>query len=276
MIDKIKEENHEFLSLVQLQQELTMLLLRFDSFCKENDLRYSLQAGTLLGAVRHKGFIPWDDDLDVSMPRPDFDRFMGLRSRLPDGLSIVDASNSEFANPFPKVCADSIRAQEPWYEGKFDEFLWIDVFPMDGVPEDEVELERLQQEVNRVAETAKKSVITYASETWKMPVKAVRAFFLRLGKPREKMLQIVNSVASKPGYENASRVSSVLGQAEHGWSIPKDGYEAMIEMEFEGHMFPVMGCWDEYLTKCYGDYMQLPPEDQRQTHCLKAWRVNNE
>ena len=90
------------------------------------------------------------------------------------------------------------------------------------------------------------------------------------------MLQIVNSVASNPGYENASRVSSFLGQAEHGWSIPKDGYEAVIEMEFEGHMFPVMGCWDEYLTKCYGDYMQLPPEDQRQTHCLKAWRVNNE
>ena len=276
MTDKIKEENHEFLSLVQLQQELTMLLLRFDSFCKENDLRYSLHAGTLLGAVRHKGFIPWDDDLDVSMPRPDFDKFMSLRDELPEGLDVIDASNSEFANPFPKICTNSIRAQEPWYEGKFDEFLWIDVFPMDGVPEDEVELERLQQEVNRVAETAKKSVITYASETWKMPVKAVRAFFLRLGKPREKMLQIVNSVASKPGYENASRVSSVLGQAEHGWSIPKDGYEAVIEMEFEGHMFPVMGCWDEYLTKCYGDYMQLPPEDQRQTHCLKAWRVNNE
>lgn len=276
MTDKIKEENHEFLSLVQLQQELTMLLLRFDSFCKENDLRYSLHAGTLLGAVRHKGFIPWDDDLDVSMPRPDFDKFMSLRDELPEGLDVIDASNSEFANPFPKICTNSIRAQEPWYEGKFDEFLWIDVFPMDGVPEDEVELERLQQEVNRVAETAKKSVITYASETWKMPVKAVRAFFLRLGKPREKMLQIVNSVASNPGYENASRVSSFLGQAEHGWSIPKDGYEAVIEMEFEGHMFPVMGCWDEYLTKCYGDYMQLPPEDQRQTHCLKAWRVNNE
>ena len=64
-----------------------------------------------------------------------------------------------------------------------------------------------------------------------------------------------------------------MGSESTLWTLPKDEYEKTVELEFEGRMLPCMSCWNEFLTELYGDYMQLPPEDQRRTHCLKAWRV---
>ena len=93
----------KYLTLAELQGELLKLLLRFDAFCKERGLRYSLDSGTLLGAVRHKGFIPWDDDVDVDMPRPDYERLMAFEKELPEGLHLVNANNSIF----PTVSASS-------------------------------------------------------------------------------------------------------------------------------------------------------------------------
>lgn len=90
----------KYLTLAELQGELLKLLLRFDAFCKERGLRYSLDSGMLLGAVRHKGFIPWDDDVDVDMPRPDYERLMAFEKELPEGLRLVNANNSNFPYGF--------------------------------------------------------------------------------------------------------------------------------------------------------------------------------
>lgn len=267
-----------YLSLEDLHKEELRLLLQLDVFCREHGLRYSLEAGTLIGAIRHKGFIPWDDDVDISMPRPDYDRLLKLGGELPDGLFIVHAENSTSSSPFAKVCTNSIRAQEPELHDVMEEFLWIDIFVMDGVPDDDGKVEAIQQRCNSVMRKCDWASLNHdcEDELWKKLVKKVCGTLFKLGNPKEKMLRFVNEIARNPGYENASRVSSLLGGSKHGWSIPKDDYENMVEVEFEGHMLPAMGCWDEYLTKCYGDYMQLPPENKRQTHCLKAWRVNDE
>lgn len=89
------------------------------------------------------------------------------------------------------------------------------------------------------------------------------------------MLDTIAEAVAHPGYADAERLGCPVDTEIFSWSIPKDGYEKTVEMEFEGHMLPCMSCWDECLTALHGDYMQLPPEDQRQTHCLKVWRVNN-
>ena len=269
-------EEHCYLTLKELQDEELRLLLAFDAFCKEHGLRYSLEAGTLIGAVRHKGFIPWDDDVDLSMPRPDYDRLLELQGELPSSMGLVMPQNSEFANSFAKLCTYEVRAQEPAYEGVMEEYLWIDIYPIDGVSSNEAEVRRTQGRVNWAMYRSLWTATNNSSQPLhKRAIKAFFGLFLRHGDQKTRMLKVIYEVARNPGYENATRVSSLLGGARHGWSIPKDGYEDMVEVEFEGHMFPAMGCWDEYLTKCYGDYMQLPPEDKRQTHCLKAWRVNS-
>lgn len=270
------EGGREYLTLEEVHAELLKLLLQFDAFCKEHGLSYSLQAGTLLGAVRHKGFIPWDDDVDISMPRPDYERLISCQDDLGDHMYLMLSEDSAFAYPFIKLCTDEVRAQEPSYEGYLEENLWIDIFPMDGVPSSDSELAKIQKRINSAIRRNVWASVNHSNQpVYKRLIKILCGHFLRFGDQKAHMLRVVDEVARNPGYENATRVSSLLGGARHGWSIPKDGYEDMVEFEFEGHMLLAMGCWDEYLTKCYGDYMQLPPEDKRQTHCLKAWRVNS-
>lgn len=270
-------EKDEYLSLKEIQAELLSLLLRFDAFCKKQGLRYSLDSGTLLGAVRHKGFIPWDDDLDVDMPRPDYERLLSLESELPDDLHLISARNSKFAYGFCKICTDKVRAQEPSYEGVMDESLWIDILPIDGVPTDPNDQTNNRKRVWDAVRRNVWATVNHSCES--VPKKIVKSVFgalYRLDDTKARMIRTIDEAASNPGYDAAERLGCPVGTEKFTWSIPKDGYERTVEMEFEGHMLPCMGCWDEFLTALYGDYMQLPPEDQRQSHCLKAWRVNKE
>ena len=272
---EVNERQCEYLTLDELHAELLKLLLRFDAFCREHGLRYSLDSGTLLGAVRHKGFIPWDDDIDVSMPRPDYDRLISLEGELADDLHLVNAANSNFACGFCKLCTDAVRAQEPSYEGRMDEMLWIDIFPTDGMPSDAAEAAKEKTLVRKAMRRNVWASVNHQNEHGlKRLVKTVGGAIFRLGKPRERMLAAIAEAVSSPGYETAERVGCFVGAEKSYWSLPKDAYEKTVDMEFEGHMLPCMSCWDEFLTALYGDYMQLPPEEQRRTHCLKAWRVN--
>lgn len=268
-------EDRRYLSHEELQQEELRLLLAFDSLCKQHSLRYSLQAGTLLGALRHKGFIPWDDDVDVSMPRPDYERLLTLSDAMPAPLGLRTPGNSAFSLPFSKVITTSVRAQEEVAEGVMDGYLWIDIFPMDGAFDSDDENAKVQAKLNRwmrMSSWAAYGAFPGDSAAKKL-IKTIARPFCRALHAKRRMLSRADDLARNPGYERAERVCSFMGGAKRGWSLPKREYEAMVTVNIDDHEFPAMGCWEEYLTKMYGDYMQVPSEDNRPSHHLKAWRV---
>ena len=262
------------LTLEELHNEQLGLLLLFHNYCEEHGLRYTLTGGTLLGAVRHNGFIPWDDDIDVTMPRPDYNELINAADKLPTGYAFVNMNNSSLYCPFTKLIDRSIHVQEPEYRGISQEYLWLDVFPMDGVSNSEKEQRENKFLLARANRHCAWSMLNHSHEPfWKRVPKKAAAFFWKSTNPKAELIRACERIAREPGYEKATHVSEVIGYSKKVWSVTKSGFEKSLEMEFEGHKFKVMSCWEEYLTKVYGNYKEIPPASKRQTHNIEAWRA---
>lgn len=267
----------EILTLEEIKREELGLLLKFKEFCDRYDLRFYLAGGTLLGAVRHGGFIPWDDDIDVCMPRPDWDKLVSLSDSLETEFDVVlrpYPGATLGCTPFVKVCSKDIFVQAE--KEQEESALWVDVFPVDGLPEDRAVVEREYEKANTI-----RSFIMIASSTAKSgrnslrrAIKRVIGPVLRFPAVRKLLYKRLESIARSVFYGSTNTVGAVTwGLYGTGEAMPLKSFEKRESVKFEGHDMPCMSCWREYLTGIYGDYMQLPPEEKRVTHGLKAWRV---
>lgn len=267
-----------YMSREEVQKALLELLLTFDSFCGANGYRYSLSAGTLLGAVRHKGFIPWDDDIDLYMPRPDYEKMLAREEVVPRGYQIITKDNSPLALPFAKFQRLDVRAQEAAYEGTMDEFLWLDVIPVEGVdPLDAGWADRQQAIIDLVVKRARLSLdpMKGGAPLWRKCLKRIYKW-LALKKTSISAIDAeIDALLAKVSFDDAEKVAEIVGVPPRPWYMDKAKFLEMELMEFEGHQFPVMGTWDEYLTTIYGDYMVLPPVEERTAHAIRAWRVDD-
>lgn len=255
------------------------ILLAFDSLAKQNSITYSLAYGTLLGAIRHKGFIPWDDDIDVMVPRPDYQKLLGLiRDNTLDtyGLRFKGYELGNFPMPFLKMVDPEISVHDVATKGSIPLNLWIDIFPLDGVPADDG---AWSDECNK-AQTCKnlikvgnyrflgagKGLGKRIAKMAAMPF--VMGFKLNDGAERD----VIELAKSGPSYEEAEFLADVVwGPYGMGERFDKGLVEDFVSVEFEGHELPALSGWDAYLTGIYGDYMQLPPIEKRVAHGVEAW-----
>lgn len=270
-------EGREYLSLDEIHAELVGILKTADPWLQENGIRYSLSDGSLLGAIRHKGFIPWDDDLDIYMPRPDYEKWLSLESEFvkATGFKIRSCRTGSYHYPFSKIINPVIRAQEESVEGAYEGYLWVDVFPIDAIPSDAGEYKKLLNYRNLRLKLINLALTKGSKNKAKAVIKAVsQPLFSRLVNPIKLANQIDERCRSL-NYATAERVACpVYGFTFAGKSIPREGFEATELCAFEDTKLPCMSCWDEYLSQSYGDYMQLPPENKRWHHPQKTWRVD--
>ncbi|MBR5974606.1 MAG: LicD family protein [Clostridiales bacterium] len=257
--------------LKKLQVEM---LDYFDAFCRRNNLHYWLDYGTLLGAVRHKGYIPWDDDLDVTMLRDDYEKAAKIFNAQSDGryLFQTPVNDKKGRYPFGKLL-DTTTVLYEYGEAGIKSHVYIDVFVYDNAPEEKEKrakafkkrdflgrVRRLQLPLREDVRGAKKLAYQIGGLLMK-PV------------PKSKINRSLDKNAKRYRNLPAKSVCTFVDPYDNTYfCVPKSTFEHFCEVEFEGKKYPGPENYDFWLTTLYGDYMQLPPEDKRtSTHKFEAY-----
>lgn len=264
------------LSLQEIKQIELEILKEFHSFCVENNIRYFISHGTLLGAIRYKGFIPWDDDLDVLVPREDYDRLLTLFRDSDQYRLCAFEKNRDYLYPYAKLCDMSTRKVEGGYNNGMELGLDIDVFPLDHWDDD---LEKAKLESKRQNRNMFHLYLTKLRKPDSLhPAKRfVKGIVMALCKLRgsayyvEKIIQGADKPEQKGSRYMGGKAWNVYGERD---ILPAEVFAEAIELEFEGEKFFAPVGYDAFLTSLYGDYLPEPPVEKRKTHhSFKAYRL---
>ena len=266
-------------NLRKLQLTELEMLMDIDKLCRKNKIRYFLVGGTLLGAVRHKGFIPWDDDIDIAMPREDYEKFINLCTKkdiLGEKYFLhCDETDEKYYNPFIKVKKNNTTFAEKSIE-KIDTHkgIFIDIFPYDYVPKQDSPLQKIQSIlVKNIQATVYVKCNINDSKEQKRKI-LYKIFNMFSTTTLKKMSRTISTIFNKN--EANKYVVSLTGCFPYyKETLLKEKVFPLKEIEFEGHNFFGLQDNDYYLEKIYGNYMKLPPKNQRMTHNPEFIDFNN-
>ena len=252
----------------EIQNMLLEMLREIDAVCRKHHIEYQLFAGSALGAVRHSGFIPWDDDLDIIMSRADYERFLASAIDELDGeLYFLQCEYSEhFPMFYSKLRRNGTTYMERYIprDKKMHQGVFVDIFPMDNLSDCDV-VARLQFYASKIVIAKCLRKRGYATDSAKKKLFMAACALLPL-KPFARFVQRKKDAGSK-------RVHSFFGgSSRYEKSIYPRSVLRTSTLKFEDGCYPVSAEWDRLLTILYGDYMTLPPEDQRSVkrHYLKV------
>lgn len=241
-----------------------------DEVCRDNNLQYSLYAGTLLGAVRHQGFIPWDDDLDICMPRDDYEKFLQIwKDKEHPGFILQNKRNTaSFTQSFSKIRKDHTTfLQFEWEKERYHTGIFVDIFPFDRCPTSFLKLKLFRWQCMKYQLFTREFVPPKASWFIKMVSKKFLNFTSVDGRRKyreyfEKKMIDLYSCKELPtvAIETAATMNQIY---------PSNLLDEYIDLLFEGKRYHSVSQWDKYLRVKYGEYMKLPPEKER------VWRHNH-
>lgn len=247
------------------------ILKSVDRFCQENDIAYNLMYGSLLGAIRHKGFIPWDDDIDICMLRKDYDRF--IDSFYDERIVVKDQSKDpSFPFFYAKVSQIETHAYEPIDEQNYDVGISIDLFPLDNYPDDKKKKNDLQKKINRlrfklISHTIDKSVNRRVDK--KIAIWLLSQVYK---KPSYIYISQLRKLVSEYCTSESKCVTEVMTPYGNRTVLEKSLFEESIRVPFENIEVSVPKAYHIILSSIYGDYMKLPPlEQQKSTHSCKSY-----
>lgn len=246
-----------------LQLHILEILSTVDRVCRDNNIRYYIADGTMLGAIRHKGFIPWDDDIDIGIPRKDYDLLIQNAEKwLPKPYELICAENDvNYPFPFAKV-QDANTTLIERKSMKYIGGVYIDIFPMDGVPDG-----KMKQKIHFAKYQYYKKLLYYIYRDPYKHGKGVQSWIPLLSRKLFKFATVQKSV------RNLLRKYDF--DENNNFAIFDDGKKSIMPKTVLGKPTPilfedkiVLGIekYDVYLTKLYGNYMQIPPVEKQKIH----------
>lgn len=264
--------------LKKVQNYQIEILDEIARICEKNNLKYFIMGGNLIGAIRHKGFIPWDDDLDIAMMREDYDKFLEIASKEIDGKFVVDyiENNPYYYLPFAKVrLKDSIYEEPEQKDYKGFKGIWIDIFPLDNANKEDSLFIRFQaflKEGIHFINAIKADVTSEKNSTFK---KFIKFIFKPIS--IKKLVHIQQKIMK--WNKNPDAPYCISFGAKYGMrkqTMLKTVFLPTTKLEYECKMYEAPGDYEFYLKRVYGDYMKLPPEEKRITHNPRRIRFPGE
>lgn len=259
-MENLLQNNPEENTLRKMQLRLLDILVEIDRVCRKHNIQYWIDFGTLLGAVRHGGFIPWDDDIDVSMPSEDYHKFLEIA---PKELSEPYFLQTKETDPSYRLLLNKVRDKNSFFVTQHDDFtsnynkgIYIDIFEV--VPYPDINL-KLQKKVLYWYQKAGHFFSVKQKVTLKNHIATLAFPLIKIGMGF--VWSLLNlKPKTKLGYEKHFSV--------YGNSYNKDMVYPLNEIVFEGKTVLGPADPDRYLTSIYGDYMKLPPKEKRRTHII--------
>ena len=260
---------------METKELLLKTLQAFITFCEKHDLSYFAAYGTTLGAVRHHGFIPWDDDIDVHMPRADYQRLWALRHEIPTPYKVADIPELGYTAPFMKFMDMSSSVWEferkPYMLGEY-----IDIFPLDSYQPDDI------SHIKELKKKLDESFFAYFRCLDRWTVREITSALWHCSRSNFKRFCIENLSNIKNVRDYHSQLLALLDELsstkegslylssndvyEEFPIFEKTWFDQPVDMPFENMTIKVPNGYDAYLRVLYGDYMQLPPEEKRVSH----------
>ncbi|MEY4397815.1 MAG: hypothetical protein RLZ53_391 [Actinomycetota bacterium] len=246
------------------------MLIEFDKFCNAHGLTYYLSGGTLLGAVRHKGFIPWDDDVDVNMPRPDCEKLMALSNGKIGPFELMPPNYSkDFYTYHWKLFGDDILVAKR-YPGGIGQKLYpvfMDIFPIDGLPDTDAGNETHYKQIGRIKRKANhaRGLQIYLGRNPFLILlnRALNLFYSKFGVKKyfDQVIELAKSIRYEDSEHVGVKMTYVHTTEER---VVKSEYSPVVKLDFEGHKFSAPQGYDQYLKQLYGPkYMEWLPVHQR-------------
>lgn len=268
-------EDHQLSKLQQAELDIFKVFLKI---CKQNNIHYYIAGGSFLGAVRHKGFIPWDDDIDIVVPRPDFEKFIEIApDLLPDDLYLSTYKN----NPEHIVLvAQILNKNKEFTLNNANKIIrtgaWIDLLVLDGAPAPGLKRKvfgirylyhRMMNQFAHFDEVVNMNI----DRPWyeKMAIKFAQITKIEKYLDPVKVGDAMHKFLKEIPYSSSDYVGSFMGIAKMKEIVPREYYGAGSDYEFEGIIVKGPDLYDEFNTHFYGDYMTPPPENNRNRHNVK-------
>ncbi len=273
---ELNMRKEDYLCLKYLQTQVLEILLVVDKFCEENKLTYYLGEGTLLGAIRHQGFIPWDDDVDILMPREDYEKFLELaKSGLPEGFEL-DSSETN-PNHWTILAQVQMTQPSPYLKKRMEGIALnngpaIDIFPIDYVQSDNSkELQRRSRVIRFLRRTMWIKSGIHNRAWYKTIFRRLKYYyplklfgkFKTLKELRDQSHKLMTKTNSDPKSVYATIFSSLYSPDRE--TFKREYFGEPVKASFEGHMLPIPREAEKILSRVYGDYMELPPVIKRKT-----------